>query len=224
MRIYGSAYEDIWSALELDERTPVVISVVGAGGKSSLIKHLSNALNQKQIYHVIATTTHMWPMQTGIFGKQMGKIGSDGKVMPPDEEEWQQIFSKGVPVFIEADGSKGLPCKAPEAWEPVLRKETSHVFAVLGVRCLGERVKDVCHRPKRVQHVLSCDAEHQLNEDDLAALMICKEGLRKNVADQWAYYCVFNQVDDTVCYERIRWVEKRIREHGVTDVFFTHLK
>ena len=152
------------------------------------------------------------------------KVGNDGKVMPPDENEWQQIFSKRVPVFIEADGSKGLPCKAPEAWEPVLRKETSHVFAVLGVRCLGERVKDVCHRPKRVQQVLSCDDEHRLNEEDLAALMICKEGLRKNVKEQWAYYCVFNQVDDEVCYERIRWIENRIRKHGITNVFFTHLK
>ena len=58
-----------------------VLSVVGAGGKSSVIRHLSNVLNHRKMRHYIGTTTHMWPMDGGLYGKQIGTVDKDGKVL-----------------------------------------------------------------------------------------------------------------------------------------------
>ena len=223
MRIYASTYDDIWNAAGLSKEKHPVISVVGAGGKSSLIQHFSKCLNQRKIRHFIVTTTHMWPIEPGEYGSQPGILNEDGKVMPPTEAEWEQIFQSEVPVLIEADGSKRRPCKAPEAWEPVLREETTHVFAVLGASCLGQKIKNICHRPNRVADVLECSEEHVLNTSDLAKLFRSDHGLYKNVSDKIKYYCVLNQVDDDETYERVHLMKKDMREEYIQDVFFTRL-
>ncbi len=224
MRIFASIYEDVWTASGLSCEKQPVVSVVGAGGKSSLIQHFSDCLNQRKIRHIIATTTHMWPMDPGEYGSREGALNAEGKVMPPSEEEWVRIFECGCPVLIEADGSKGLPCKAPQVWEPVLRGETTHVFAVLGASCLGKKIKDICHRPECVADVLACSLEHILDTDDLQKLFMSEYGLYKNVSDHSKYYCVINQVDDDEIFERVRLIKNSMRVENIQDIFFTQLK
>ena len=224
MRIFASVYKNLWTASGLSVEKQPVVSVVGAGGKSSLIRHFSDCLNRRKIHHIIATTTHMWPLDPGEYGSQVGLLNAEGKVMPPSEEEWVRIFKLGSPILIEADGSMGLPCKAPEAWEPVIRDETTHVFAVLGASCLGKKIKDICHRPDCVADVLSCSLEHVLNTEDLRILFTSRYGLYKNVSDQHKYYCVINQIDDNEIFERVRIIKDVMREENIQDIFFTQLK
>ena len=224
MKIYDSVYDDLWSASGLDREGVCVISVVGAGGKSHLIKHFSEVLNQKCISHFVVTTTHMWPMDTGIYGRQIGAVNSEGKVEPPDEKMWDYIFSTGYPVLIEADGAKGFPCKAPAKWEPVIRRETTHVFAVLGMQCLGSSVKSVCHRKEYVQKLLNCSEEHKINIDDLVCLFSDENGLKKDVTNRHKYYVVCNQVDDLEGFEMIHPIKKLLEGKGIENVYFTKMK
>lgn len=224
MKIYGRSGDDIWNEAGIDRCTAPIISVVGGGGKTSLIKNMSDCLNQQHIQHFVATTTHMWPMDFGDYGCRIGMIGSDGKLQPPTEEEWKSIFSKRIPVLIEADGSKGLPLKAPEEWEPVLRKETTHVFAVLGASGLGKKVSEICHRPEKVMNVLKCSKDHYITKQDFVRLATDDRGLKKNVKSRWKYYVVINQVDSNDRYENMSDLEKDMSEKGVEKTFFTFMK
>lgn len=127
-KIYQTQNKYLWQSLGFSWKDTPVISFVGGGGKSRLIRILSEELSEKKIGHRIFTTTHMWPMAGDAWGKQIGPVDASGKVCPPSEAEMQKIFGERLPVLIEADGSKGRPCKAPEAWEPVLRPETDPCF------------------------------------------------------------------------------------------------
>lgn len=222
MKIYKRT-DDLWAEWGFEGENSPVISVVGAGGKTSLIRALSAGLNDRKIRHIIMTTTHMWPMDFGPYGFQAGPIGTDGKVGSPEEDEIQMILQRKVPVLIESDGSKGLPCKAPEAWEPALLRVTTHVFGVLGASCLGKPVGEICHRPDKVADILESGCDHLLTGEDLALLASDRRGLRKNVDISWNYRVILNQVDDTEILAQAASVEKILGEKGIR-AYLTSLK
>ncbi len=219
--VYGLQGESLWTAFGFEWGDRPVISFVGGGGKSSLIQRLSEELSGKKIYHRIMTTTHMWPMVLKEYGQQTGPVDASGKVCPPTEPETEKIFEKKVPVLIEADGSRGLPCKAPEAWEPVIRPETTHVFGVMGASCLGMAVKDCCHRPERVMAVLGCGPDHRMQVEDLARLAKSPRGLYKNVTEKQKFGIIINQVDTEAVYQKIKPIEKLIQGKNI---WFTCLR
>ena len=223
MKIYDSSADDLWTALNISSQKGPVLSVVGAGGKSSVIRHLSNVLNHRKVRHYIGTTAHMWPMDGGLYGKQIGTVDKDGKVGPPCEEVWSKIFSEGCPVLIEADGSKGLPCKVPEAWEPVLRKETTHVLGVIGVSCLDKEISKICHRPECVAKLLNCRQEDRLKPEHLVEIIKSKDGLYKNVDTSWKYHVILNQVDDEEIYHKIMKMKESLKSETIDGIWFTHM-
>jgi len=46
------------------------------------------------------------------------------------------------PLLIEADGSHGLPLKAPAEQEPPIPEFTDHVIVVAGVSAFGKPIND----------------------------------------------------------------------------------
>lgn len=222
-KIYDSKINHFWDALGLEADGTPVISVVGAGGKSSLIEILSEELSERGICHDIMTTTHMWPMKTGKFRRQLGEIGVDGKVVPLTEEQIREVLAEQRPMLIEADGSKGLPCKAPEVWEPVIREESTHVFAVIGASCLGERIMDCCHRPERVKALLNCSSDHRLTPEDLAVLALDKNGFYKNVSENQTYGIILNQVDNEIVYQEVKRLKDLLRDRGMERIWFVRM-
>ena len=52
-------------------------------------------------------------------------------------------------VLVEADGARGLPAKAHEAWEPVIPENTRRSLLVVGADCFGRPIGEICHRPER---------------------------------------------------------------------------
>lgn len=222
-KIYDSKVNHFWDALGLEADEAPIISVIGAGGKTGLIEILSEELSERGICHDIMTTTHMWPMKTGKYGRQLGDIGIDGKVVPLKEEQIRAALAKHRLVLIEADGSKGLPCKAPEAWEPVIRKESTHVFAVIGASCLGEQILDCCHRPERVMKLLNCSGGHRLTLEDLAVLALDKNGFYKNVSENQTYGIILNQVDDEGMYQQVKRLKNLLRNRGMERIWFVRM-
>lgn len=225
-KIYQTQNKYLWQSLGFSWKDTPVISFVGGGGKSRLIRILSEELSEKKIGHRIFTTTHMWPMAGDAWGKQIGPVDASGKVCPPSEAEMQKIFGERLPVLIEADGSKGRPCKAPEAWEPVLRPETTHVFGVIGASCLGKTIRDGCHRPERVAEILGdgegpVTTDHRIGIEDLAKLAKSPCGLYKNVTEKQFFGVIINQVDTVQVYEKVRPLQDMLNPENI---WFTCLK
>ncbi len=83
-------------------------------------------------------------------------------------------------VLVEADGSRGLPLKAPGDHEPVLPPGTDLVVGVLGLDGLGRPMDGrTVHRTERFAHVTGCEPGAPIEWRHLVALARHPEGLFK---------------------------------------------
>ena len=131
------------SALFIDlgaQKRPTVISVVGAGGKTSLLFWLAELLQASGRRVLITTTTHMfmptshWPV---VFCRDPAMLphasltspisfcfhswkANQGKVQGFTPEAIDALVQRPEcdVILIEADGSRAMPLKAPDEHEP----------------------------------------------------------------------------------------------------------
>lgn len=171
-----------------------VTALVGGGGKTSTLLALGRELAEAGERVTVTTTTHIrpvpqpWPEGFSVAGVPAGE-GKLGPVPQPDS-----LATPGCWLLIEADGSRGLPAKAPAPWEPVLTEKTGLILAVQGLTAVGGRVDEVCHRPERVCALLGVSAEHLLTPEDCARLLLSPRGQRKGVNGR-RFAVVLNQAD-----------------------------
>ena len=141
-----------------------VISLVGGGGKTTLMFSLGNELSSKGKGIVVTTTTKIWePAPSPSFALFLSEKFSemkkwvidnlqkysylvvaqkklpDGKlqgIIPQWVEELD--FLPGVSfLLVEGDGAAGRSLKAPREGEPVVPLNTSLLLPVVGIDALG---------------------------------------------------------------------------------------
>ena len=119
-------------------------------------------------------------------------------------------------VFLEADGAKRLPCKAPAAHEPVILPESDIVLAVAGLSAVGKPLETVCFRLETACALLGAAPETLLTPELLARLLASEAGGRKRVGER-QFYAVLNQADDAVRRalgeetQKLLWERFRVR-------------
>lgn len=189
-----------------------VISLVGAGGKTTLLFWMAHVCADRGMRVLVTTSTHILKPQDGSFAEDMlqvqkqwaqGKyavIGNDsdqGKLSIPKPDFLSEAMQQADMVLIEADGSRRLPCKAPGDREPVLLPESDIVVGVLGLSSLGKPVGEICFRPERVLQICGqgMSMSRMVTESDLAKLFASARGLQKLLNGR-AFYPVINQCDD----------------------------
>ena len=135
-----------------------IVSLVGGGGKTTLLYAMADHCARKGWRVLVTTTTHirqpaacyapdeaalsaLW--QAGRYAV-IGTPAENGKLtMPP---QLLRRMAQADAVFIEADGAKHHPCKLPAAHEPVLLPQSDIVLAVAGLSALGKSLREVCFR------------------------------------------------------------------------------
>ncbi len=225
-------------ALSLEARRSPVISVVGAGGKTSLIMALAEQYAEHRRKVIVTTTTHMLMPEQGLLltdqtpqlqvslresGKQTVWLGiptREHKIKNPSEEMWRAAFAQRVPVLIEADGAKRLPCKVPAEHEPVIRQETTMVIGVLGMDAVGERIEAVCHRPELAAQLLKTDLQHKMTWMDLVQIAVSEQGLRKSVTGKMRYIIIFQKTDAVRQIKTAGIMAKELQRRGYEEVYF----
>lgn len=123
-----------------------VMAVIGAGGKSSLIEALADALAEKGNRVAITTSTHIWKQEDRAGIHYIGQDLGDGKLGYPGDSVFEEICSSYDAVLVEADGSKHRPIKIPSASEPVIPSQTDEILLVMGLSALGRPFHTVCQR------------------------------------------------------------------------------
>lgn len=149
-----------------------VISLVGGGGKTTLMYALSSYCAAKGWRVLTSTTTHiMRPHDKEWIAVCEHTVGSIEDAVYKRNLLWQQgkyviagtctENSKltGLPeqirnswildadiTFLEADGAKRMPCKFPAAHEPVILPQSDIVLAVAGLSALYRPIGKVCFR------------------------------------------------------------------------------
>ncbi len=98
-------------------------------------------------------------------------------------------------VFVEADGSRGLPLKVPGLGEPVLPPGAGTVLGLIGLDCLGSRVlAGAVHRPEGFE-ALGLDLGRVLGPEELAIVAGHPLGLFKDVPPGARKLVLLNKAD-----------------------------
>ena len=165
-----------------------VTAVIGAGGKTTLLRTLAARLRTRGRV-ILCTTTHIrrptrfptvedpgrLPGALARFGLVCaGTPAGEGKLTAPplSPGELAQLADY---VLVEADGARGLPLKAHAPWEPVIPPEAGRVILVAGAAGFGHPIREVCHRPA-LYAALAGAGEDDIVTPPLAASVIEAEG------------------------------------------------
>ena len=205
---------ELSQALGLGEKG--VISVIGGGGKTSLMVALAGELSRRGKV-VVTTTTHMGPTQAQELCAPLLLDGREdtfvqalathpvvcmareepesGKLRAPAPELLQAALDRAAWVLAEADGSRCMPVKAPAGHEPVFLPDTDLVIAVAGLSALGRPLREVAHRLELVCDLLGAEPEHVLTPAMLARLLTSERGQFKGVGNVARYHVLLNQAD-----------------------------
>ena len=149
----------------------MIIAVVGSGGKTTLIKKMAAQYRRAGKTVLITTTTHMFLEEDTLLtddataiiralnetGYVMAGIPEGEKCKALSKETFDAVCTCADVVLVEADGSKRLPLKYPNAAEPVIPENTDEIIVVCGLNAIGQRAKDVCHRLELVKACLGIE-------------------------------------------------------------------
>ena len=135
-----------------------VISLVGGGGKSTLLEYLAQRFAARGMKAVVMTTTRMacpahickdmdacracW--SSGQYAA-CGEKTENGKFRAPQDSLLRALLEEADVILVEADGAHMRACKAPAAHEPVILPESDVIIGVMGIDVLGGEIGKVCY-------------------------------------------------------------------------------
>lgn len=187
----------ITDALQLELPEHAVISVTGAGGKTSLIFAWARELTAAGKSVVISTTTHMYrPERMEEDGIRI--VVSDDperpdKVMAPPEDVLESLRDTADVVLIEADGSRRMPLKWPSDREPVIPDYTDITVCVAGLSAVGKRTEESVYRADELPDAIKRDI---VDVNLMHKILASREGGQKGVRGEFRIF--LNQVDDDI--------------------------
>lgn len=220
----------LYDGLRLPERG--CISLVGGGGKTTLLLRLAEQFSLRGQSVVVTTTTHMLRKQGEEAGPLLyegdadsladalrvhpvvciGTPAPNGKLSAPSEELLNAAFAQAHWVMAEVDGARCLPIKAPAAHEPVLL-DSGLVIAVAGLSALGRPLNQICFRFELACELLGASAETILTPKLLGKLLTSQDGQYKGVEDLSRFRVVLNQGDDEEALALGRETAAEIQRH-----------
>lgn len=189
-----------------------VVTLVGAGGKTSLMFSIAKELKLKKVL-VTTTTKIYYPLDdlydyyynyvefpfkkmNGIIVMGNG-INDENKIIGLEEEKIKTIREYFDIALIEGDGSRGLPIKAPEEHEPVIPSFSSIVIGVIGIDSLYKTINQQnIFRLERFCTITGAKIGNLLDEYKIAKLISSKDGLFKRAPDGSRKIVILNKVDD----------------------------
>lgn len=201
-----------------------ITSVIGGGGKTTLLHVLADELKESGSV-VITTTTHI--MKSDVFhnvvidgecdlsslSEQINQhncicLGShfEGDKLSPPLIELSNLCGVCDYVLVEADGSKHLPLKAHLENEPIIPNKNNKTILVLGIDGLGKKVKESVHRYTKMCELIYCD-ESDIVTTDLVASLLKAENLHDTV--------VINKCDTNELKESADNLSSKINEECV---------
>jgi molybdenum cofactor cytidylyltransferase len=200
-----------------------VISLVGAGGKSTALFQLAGQLlDRPSPIVIVAATSHLGAWQaasatqhvivndvdrlSSIFDKDLrgvmlftGEIKGD-RFLPIDTIclNWLREKSerRNIPLLIEADGSREHALKAPAAHEPPIPDFTNTVVVIAGLGALGKSLGDeYVHRAAIYAQLGGLPLGHDITPESILKVLLHPQGGMKNIPPNARRVAFLNQAD-----------------------------
>ena len=200
-----------------------VISLVGAGGKTSLMFRLACELSAAG-ESVLTTTTTKILQPTKKQSKHIILSGSPGIILkeaenilthtshvtaarnlspqdkliglPPESIQslWEARLFRWI--IVESDGAARRPLKAPAPHEPVIPPCAHWVIGVLGLSALGKSLDEQnAFRPERVARISGLKYGRNIEKDTLCAVLTHRQGIFKGTPAAARKIAFLNQAD-----------------------------
>lgn len=168
-------------------------AVIGAGGKTTLVRALAEELAgdaaQSRLARVIITTsTKMFvpdwcpvleeasldQVQAALGEAPIVCVGSlhepTGKLSAPSIS-FSELANLADYVLVEADGAKMLPLKAHAEHEPVIPDCACRVVCMAGIDGVGKPISQACHRADSFAHLAGVSADATVTPEAVAAVL-----------------------------------------------------
>lgn len=194
-----------------------LISVVGAGGKSTLVACLGREYAQAGRTVILTTTTKMGVDQLTepkILTTDLEAVQSrltagealfvvadvDGsKVIGIEPEFVDRLLTESTAdaVVVEADGARRRRFKAPADHEPVIPGLSTTVVVVAGAAAIGQPIRDGVHRPERVADLAGVHTSDVLTPKTAATVLLHPLGGRKNVPPSASVHYLISTTAET---------------------------
>ncbi len=233
----------ICNALGFGEKA--VVSLFGAGGKTTLLSRLAEEAVAAGKKVVLTTTTRVFvpagvPLvvaedlpaaRRGLEAKlkTAGLAWLGGSLLPGGKlggigPDWiNEIAALADYVLVEADGAAGRPVKGFAPHEPVLPPSTMVALAVLGLDALGKPVAPgEAHRPEHLAEQAGAAAGDRLDTGHLARLLRFMWERGRGQAPGARFAAVFNKADLLGSPDLINRFREDLQKAGVREqVLFT---
>lgn len=182
-----------------------VISIVGAGGKTSLMFTLAENLKSNSRVLVTTTTKIFVPNKSKydfiaigeeefsplrdlnkegiyVYGKE---INSQNKLIGIDIDECRKLKSNFDYVLVESDGSKMKPLKGWKEYEPVVPVLADKTIGVFDISTIGKIIDhNLVHNMEEFLDITGAFLGEKMSVDYAARLILHEKGLFKNSCGQ----------------------------------------
>ena len=226
----------------LDLKSKEVISLVGAGGKTTLMFRLAKELLLAGEKVVTTTTTKIL---------EPSSEETPCLFVHSDEEKLKQLALQHIDQFrhvtlarerlesrklkgispdlvsllcnspeidmmiIEADGAAGRPVKAPREWEPVIPSPTTLVIGLLGLDGVGKELNEEnLFQAERISQLTGISMGGKMTCEGMAILMVHPQGIFKGAPHSSRRVAFINKVDVPEGMIRGREIGKEILKKG----------
>jgi probable selenium-dependent hydroxylase accessory protein YqeC len=186
-----------------------LISIVGAGGKTTTLYTLANELAQHGKRVITTTTTNIYFPQKGetdtlivspetprllkmisASWKQNQRItvaaspiGAGKLAGLQSDQPYELLMKSGADVVVvEADGARHHMIKAPAEHEPVVPPQTNVALLMMSAEAINQPLSaEIAHRPEMVAKVAGIELGDVLSPGVVARLMMSERGAMKNI-------------------------------------------
>ncbi len=232
----------LFEALGLGKMSRECIAFVGAGGKTTSMFRLAEEMKLKGSCLIVTTTTKIYRPESHCYDtimlscneeelqaelEQLVRPGihlaaqgvdSDNKLIGLEPHWVDNLFWNPEPdhILVEADGSRGLPVKAPADFEPVIPSSATLVVGVIGLDCLGRPADEsMVHRVHAFCRITGCSLGDIITDDHLIRLIMHPMGLFKAAPESSKRFLLLNKADDGERAVHAYRIRERMREQGL---------
>lgn len=197
-----------------------VVSIVGSGGKTTLMFALAAELAERGEQVVTTTTTKIFPPRSSespelvvsdneeSLLKKMQEVLQETMHVTVAKEHLgpkleglspsliDRIREQGIAdvILVEADGAKRCPLKAPNEAEPVIPPSTTLTVAVAGLDGIGNpNTEEHVFRPDRFSLLTGIDEGDVITPESVARIVLHSEGLTKGTPEKAEMVVILNK-------------------------------
>ncbi|MBE9524287.1 MAG: putative selenium-dependent hydroxylase accessory protein YqeC [Chloroflexi bacterium] len=202
--------------------TPIPrVAFVGAGGKTTALFALARQLEPV----IVCASTHLSLAQIKLADQHLilekiedcdqfdglplhgvnlvtGAIrGERTAGLSGDILTWLHAYcdQHGLPMLIEADGSRQRPLKAPASYEPVIPEFVDHVIVMVGLSGIGKPLtSEWVHRPEQFASLSELSHGELIVPDAVIRVLMHPEGGIRNIPIGALRIVMLNQADTPV--------------------------